>query len=176
VGRWNNGLDLVRKTKVPKGEDTRMKQSNRKRIYLSVVLAVLALVIAKALGFVGMALAGAGHGSEVLGFLFLSPIVHSSKYPYVALGPYIWASVGALIPWVSNWHIKIATIILIVANYLGAARDISASIDETGTPFFAYQLFARIPQVAFPFVVTYVVFQVIVFRRIIAVDKTKRDL
>jgi hypothetical protein len=152
-----------------------MNQSNKKRLWVSVVLAVLALTIAKALGFLGMALAGAGHGSEVLGFLFLSPILHFSKYPYVPLGPYIWATIGAFLPWLSNWQIKCTTIVLIAVNYLGDAKDITANINETGTVFFAYQLFVRIPQVAFPFAIIYITIQVIVFWRIVAVEKTKRN-
>ena len=99
----------------------------------------------------GVALAGAGHGSPILGYLFLSPTVGDW---HIFFGLFIWAIVGGLLPWLAQWYVSLFATILIAINYLGAANDIkdeinSATIYETGAHY-VFSFFEKIPELAIP--------------------------
>ncbi|HET7624592.1 MAG TPA: hypothetical protein VFM25_04945 [Verrucomicrobiae bacterium] len=139
-----------------------------KKLLLSAIFAVSAFIFTHVFGFLGEALAGAGHGSAILGNLFLSPVYEIKSGAFIAFGPCIWGIVAAFLPWTRNWYASLSIVILLFIAYCGAAWDIAVDVKETGTISFAYELFEKIPEIAIPLVVVYGLMQAIVYWRIIS--------
>lgn len=147
-----------------------------KKLFLSLVVAVLAFFLAKAMGFAGMALAGAGHGSDVLGFLFLSPTYNGKGDGFVCFGPYIWAIVGGLFFWTAKKYVSVCIIIMIWINYIGAAKDIANDINDAGTTSYVFRSVNSFPMFAVLLIATYFVMQLAVYSKIVKSAHSRRTL
>jgi hypothetical protein len=123
--------------------------------------------LTKGLGFIGTALAGAGHGSDVLGLLFLSPTYHSHDDVWILFGPYIWAIIAGLMLWTSQKWVCVSIIVMTGISYVGASFDIISDLRETGTPVYLIRTIQDMPMIAMPLIIVYLVMQVVVYWRIV---------
>jgi hypothetical protein len=104
------------------------------RKLFSITLAMVAFILAFMLGFLGLAFSGAGHGSGVFGYLFLSPVVGFPGHHFV-LGLVLWPAIGGLIPWARNLIVSGIVLLLLAFTYWGIMKDMSADIKEEGTGY-----------------------------------------
>ena len=134
-----------------------------KKVLFSVIFATTIFYAAKVLGFIGMALAGAGHGSAVLGYPFLSPIYNCKGDTLYCFGPYLWAIAGASLPWTSRWYVGVLLIVVVGINFFGAVKDITHDLSDTGTAHYALSVFQIVPGIAIPIAAVYLSTMVYIF-------------
>ena len=83
----------------------------KSRIFASVSGAVLGLFFSYFIGFFGMGLAGAGHGTAFFALVFWAP---------APLGAFIWPLVAAALPWTRNYLVAGVISGLLLLNYVSA--------------------------------------------------------
>jgi hypothetical protein len=150
-------------------------KSGIKKLSLSVLFAIVGFIGSYVLGVLGFALSGAGHGSAVLGYLFISPNCKFNCHSYIAIGPIIWATVGALIPWLHHWHFKLLTVLLVAASYYSAHQEIAADLRETGTSYYVRKIFQQVPGISIPLVLVYVAMQLFIFWKLVTTKTNGED-
>jgi hypothetical protein len=142
-----------------------MDQQNT-RIMFSVALATAMFLIALPFGFLGFALAGAGHGSGIFGYLFFSPVI-GGQGSYFYLGLIIWPVIGLLLPWARNLFVSSLVLILLGFSYYGIFQDMMADISETGTTSYAVKVMKTMPDLVFLIVSVFVLMQIAILGRLI---------
>jgi hypothetical protein len=133
--------------------------SKKSRIMLSIALAGTAYLIAFLFGFLGFALAGAGHGSGIFGYLFYSPVI-GGQGSYFCLGLIIWPIIGVLIPWARSLIVSGLVLTLLGCSYCGIIRDMLGDINETGTTSYAIKVMKTMPDVVFLIIFVFVLMQI----------------
>ena len=136
------------------------------RIAMSVILAVVAYLIARLFGYLGFALIGAGHGSGVFGYLFYSPVVGIPGAHHY-LGLVIWPCIGFLLPWSRSIVASCLILLLMGICYCGLARDIFADFRESGTTSYAEKVIKEVPDIVCVIVSVYVLIQIAIIGSLI---------
>lgn len=136
------------------------------RIMISVALAAAAFLVALLFGFLGFALAGAGHGSGIFGYLFYSPVVGGNG-SYFSFGLVIWPVIGLLLPWARNLIVSCLILILLGVRYYGIIQDMMADISETGMTSYAVKVVKTMPDLVFLIVSVFALMQITILGSLI---------
>ena len=136
------------------------------RTMISVVVAMLFYVIAQLFGFLGFALAGAGHGSGIFGYLFFSPVIGTAGH-HIYLGLVLWPAIGFLLPWSKNLIVCCLVLILLGFIYFGIFRDMAADVNEAGTTSYAVKVIKTVPDLVSLIISVFVMMQIAIFGNLI---------
>jgi hypothetical protein len=87
-----------------------------KRIIASLGLCLLGVVFSEGVGFVALALTGAGHGTGLYAALIRAP------EPW---GHFIWPIIGLLLPWTEKWPVLGMIFLLLAVNFFAMGSAVA---------------------------------------------------
>jgi hypothetical protein len=122
-----------------------MKTVQNKRAIASLGFCFLGVVFSEGVGFVALALTGAGHGTGLYAALIRAP------EPW---GRFIWPLIGLLLPWTGRWIIVSMIVVLLGVNFL----SIGTALAEEGLQY-AVRTMKADPAVTLFVLVSYVLVQ-----------------